>query len=152
MTLAKPYGKFAANAMGGEVVGDAFNFDLLSDTIRVMLTTSSYVPNKDTHETKADVTNEVVGAGYVARGTALAGKTVTYDSANDRVIFDANDVTWAAATLTARYAVVYKDTGVDATSPLIGYIDFEIDKSVSGQDFTIAWDSTGILAFNALDS
>lgn len=142
--------KLGANIFGGEVAGDTFAIDYLSDTIRVMLCTSTYAPNQDTHETKADVTNEVVGAGYVARGTALAGKTITVDAANNRVTFDANDVTWAASTITARYAVVYKDTGVDATSPLIGYINFGADKSSAATDFTIEWSADGVFRFAVL--
>ncbi len=136
--------KFPANIMGGEVAGDAFAIDYLSDTIRIMLCTSTYAPNQDTHETKADVTNEVVGAGYAARGNALAGKTITVDAANNRVVYDANDSTWAASTITARYAVIYKDTGVDATSVLIGYIDFGADKSTVATDFTIEFSADGV--------
>lgn len=152
MSLAKPYGKFAANALGGETAGESTFFDYLSDTIRVMLCTSTYIPNKDTHEFKSDITNEVVGAGYTARGVALGSKTNAYDAANDRVLLDAADALWAAATLTARYAIIYKDSGVDSTSPLIAYVDFEVDKSVAGVDFSIVWSASGILALNALDS
>lgn len=141
------FSKLPANLFGGETAGEAVAIDYLSDTIRVMLVTNTWVPNQDTNEFKSDVTNEVVGAGYVARGTALAGKTITADATNNRETFDANDVTWAASTITARYAVVYKDTGVDGTSPLIGYVNFGADKSTVGTDFTIEWSADGIFRF-----
>jgi hypothetical protein len=90
------YGKCYANLLGGEVAGDTFAVDYLSDTLKCSLHSSSYVPNLDTHETKSDLTNEVTGTNYTAGGTTLGTKTVTYTAANS----------WAtvAATTTA-YAV-----------------------------------------------
>ena len=84
--------------------------------------------------------------GYAAGGKALTNKSVTEDNINDRAEFDADDSTWPVATITARAAVIYKDTGVASTSPLIAYIDFGEDFSTSGADFTVEWDSDGILA------
>ena len=60
-------------------------------------------------------------------------------------MFDADDATWDPSTITARGAVIYKDTGVPTTSPLIAYIDFASDKSSSGDRFKIVWSTTGIL-------
>jgi hypothetical protein len=126
------------------VTGD---INLATDTLKVILVAAAYTPNVDTHEDYADVTNEIpTGGGYTLGGQTLAGVTVLTDLPNDRAALDANDVTWAASTITAaRGAIIYKDTGVPATSKLITYIDFGTDKSSSGGDFTIAWDATGIL-------
>ncbi|RMH18227.1 MAG: hypothetical protein D6698_07355 [Gammaproteobacteria bacterium] len=121
------------------------NIDWVNDTIKVALTTSTYTPNQDTHEFFSDVTNEVTGTGYTAGGQTLTTKTATYDSATNTIKLDAADVTWASSTITARYAVVYKDTGVSTTSPLICYIDFVSDQSSSSGDFTITWDANGII-------
>jgi hypothetical protein len=118
--------------------------DLLNDTIKVALVTSSYPPDKDNHDYFDDVTNEVSGTGYAAGGKALSNKAIRQDNTNDRAEFDADDVTWTVATITARGAVVYKDTGTDSTSPLIAYIDFGQDYATTGADFTIEWDSEGI--------
>lgn len=128
----------------GLVNGD---INLGADTLKVILVSSAYVPNIDTHEDYADITNEIAtGGGYTAGGQALSGVAILTDLPNDRAALDANDVTWSASTITAaRGAVIYKDTGTPATSKLITYIDFGTDKSSSGGDFTIAWDSTGIL-------
>ena len=122
----------------------AGNIDHDADTIKVMLVTSAYVANQDTHTFKSDVTNEVTGTGYTAGGATLASKTVTQDNVDNEGVFDAADLTWAASTITARGAVMYKSTGVDATSNLMIYFDFGSDQSSSAGDFTLQWGSEGI--------
>tara|TARA_R100001086_G_C11848145_1_gene260670 strand:+ start:12209 stop:12625 length:417 start_codon:yes stop_codon:yes gene_type:complete len=121
------------------------SIDLDTDTIKVALCTSTYSPDIDTHEDFADITNEVSGTGYTAGGETLANKSVTKDTTDDEGVFDADDVTWLIATITARYAIVYKDTGVSTTSWLICYIDFGSDQSSSASDFTIQWNAEGIV-------
>lgn len=97
------------------------------DTFKVMLVTSAYAPNKDTHTKRSHVTNEVVGTGYVAGGAAAA-VTVTNDTANDRIDTELGDASWAAATITARGAVYYKSRGGAASADeLVAYIDFGAD-------------------------
>ena len=134
---AKLYGSFPAKLANGEVDWD-------TNTIKVALTTSSYTPNQDTHDYFDDITNQVVGTGYTAGGATLASKTVNYDSGTNVTTFDAADVTWSTSTITARYAIIYRDTGVTSTSPLIGYVDFDADVVSSGGDFTIQWNASGI--------
>jgi len=117
-----------------------------TDTIKCMLTTSSYSPNIDTHDFRDDVTNEVSGTGYSAGGTALANKTVTADTTNDRAVLDADDTSWATATITARYAVLYKSRGgASSADELIAAIDFGSDIASTGGTFLITWSSNGIL-------
>jgi hypothetical protein len=135
---SKMYGQFLAKALNKEI-----DFD--TDDIRVMLTSSAYTPNQDTHAYKSDVTNEVTGTGYTAGGQALTSKTVTYDATNNVIVLDAADTTWASSTVTARYAVIYDNTpATDATKPLLGYVDFVSDQSSTNGNFTITWDATGI--------
>lgn len=119
--------------------------DFDTDTIKVSLHTSSYTPNQDTHDYYNDVSNEVTSSGYTAGGATLASKTVTLDTANNRVDYDAADVIWNAVTFTARYAVLYKSTGTAATSPLIACIDFGGDKSPAAEDFVLIWATAGLL-------
>src|SRR3990172_10804047 len=74
--------------------------NLLTDTIKVMLTTAAYVPDKD-HSFASQVTNELSGTGYAggfggSGRKALAAKTVTQDDAGDVAYFDAADLTWSA--------------------------------------------------------
>lgn len=136
---SKLYGNFVLKALNKEI-----DFD--TDTIKVALLSSSYTPDQDAHDYFNDVSaNEVSGTGYTAGGNTLASKTATYDSANNVVILDAADTTWASSTITARYAVIYDSTGTSSTSPLIGYVDFGSDQSSTSGNFTITWDSTGIV-------
>lgn len=117
------------------------------DTIKVMLVTSSYTPDIDTHDYKDDITNEVSHANYTAGGETLANQATSVDNTDDEGVFDADDVTWTNVTFTTRYGVIYKDSGVASTSPVIAYIDFGADQSPSGNDFKLTWNSEGILNF-----
>ena len=140
------YGKAIANAFGGETAGESSKVDWLSDDIRVALVTSAYTPNQDTDEFWSDVVaNEVVGTGYTANGAALANKTLTYTAGTNVNKFDADDVSWPASTITARYAVIYNRTpGSDATRNLISYVDFGANVSSTNGNFQITWDAAGI--------
>jgi len=120
-----------------------------SDTMKVLLTTSSYTPSQDSHEFKSSVTNEVTGTGYSAGGVTLGTKSVSVDTASNETRLIAANVSWTTATFTARYAVIYKDTGTAGTSPLLGYVDFGADVPVSAGTFSITWDTTGVLKITA---
>lgn len=122
--------------------------DLDTDTIKVALVTSTYTPDQDAHDFFNDVTNEVSGTGYTAGGSALTTKAVTADNTDNEGVFDADDVSWTTSTITARGAVLYKDTGVSSTSALIAYLDFGSDKISTAGTFTISWNAEGILNLN----
>lgn len=116
-----------------------------TDTIKVALCTSTYTPAQDTHDYFNDITNEVSGTGYTAGGATLTTKTVGYTAGTNVTKFDADDVSWTTSTITARYAVLYVDTGgASSTDPLIGYVDFGTDVSSSAGTFSITWDAAGI--------
>ena len=97
----------------------------------------------DTNPTRI-VTAEVSGTGYTAGGKTLTTKTITQDNPNDRAVFDADDSVWTLLTTTTNAAVIYKDSGSPATSPLLAYIEFDQEYSPAGVDFTIEWDAAGI--------
>ena len=121
------------------------NIDLDTDTFKVMLVTSAYTPSK-THAKRSDVTNEVTGTGYTAGGATLANVTVTQDDTNDLAKFDADDVTWATSTITARGAVLYKARGGAASADeLVKYFDFGSDQTSVGAAFTLQFNANGIL-------
>lgn len=106
----------------------------LTDTIKLLLATSGYTPNLATHQYVSDVG----GGNEVVRSGAFAGKSSTAGVA------DANDVTLSAVTgSTATYIIIYKDSGVDASSPLIACIDTATNLPVTpnGGDITVQWDS-----------
>jgi hypothetical protein len=135
---AKMYGLAYKSAFNKEIDWD-------SDTIKVMLCTSTYTPDQDTHQYKSSVTNEVTGTGYTAGGATLSNCTITYTGGSNTLKLDADDVSWAASTITARYAVIYDSTpATDATRPLIALIDFGADMSSTSGAFTITFDANGI--------
>lgn len=103
------------------------------DTIKcVLASTATYTVNLATHQYYSDLTG-VVGSP----STAFGGKTVTDG------IADANDVTFTAVSGSAVGAIIiYKDTGVGSTSPLIAYIDSAasgLPVTPNGGDITVSW-------------
>jgi hypothetical protein len=125
------------------------SIDLDTDTFKVMLTTSTYTENKDTHTKRSDITNEITGTGYTAGGATLASVTWTVDNTNDRVTFDAADSSWTTATITARKAVIYKSRGGAASADeLVAVFDFASDFTSTAGTFTLQWNAAGILRLN----
>lgn len=111
--------------------------DFDTDTFKVMLVTSSYAENKDTHEFRDDVTNEVSGTGYTAGGETVT-VTVTRDDANDRVDISLGAVGWTGSTITARKAVYYKSRGGAASADeVIAVNDFGSDVTSTGGPFDL---------------
>lgn len=132
------FGKAVLNQFGSAPI------NWTGDTLKVALCTSSFTPDQDTMDFFDDVTNEVSGTGYTAGGATLTSAAKSYTAGTNVVALDADDVSWTTATITARYAVIYKDTGTPSTSPLIGYVDFGADVSSTGGTFAITWDAAGI--------
>ena len=123
------------NSAVDDMARGAIDFD--TDTFKVMLVTSAYSPNKDTHDKRDDVTNEVSGTGYTAGGVTSAC-TVTKDTANDRVTLSFAAVNWATSTITARAAVIYKSRGgASSADELVCYVDFGADVSSSSATFSL---------------
>ena len=118
--------------------------DFESDTIKISLHTDSWVPAQDTDNDWADVDNEVSGAGYTHEGATLANCALTYTAGTNILKFDADNAAWAAATITARYAIVYVREVADADSPLLFYVDFGEDVSSFAGTFQITWDADGM--------
>jgi hypothetical protein len=122
------------------------DIDLLVDDIKVALLTNAHTTDIDAQQYFSDISaNEASGTGYTAGGQLLSNKSVVKNDTNDQGVFDADDTTWAASTITARYAVIYKDTGTAATSPLIAIVDFTSDQASTANSFTIQWSVNGIL-------
>lgn len=114
----------------------AIDYD--TDTFKVMLVTSAYTENKDTHAKRSDITNEVAGTGYTAGGNAATVTVSAVDTVNDRVEITLGGTAWAASTITARKAVYYKSRGGAATADeLIAIIDFGADVISSNSTFTL---------------
>ena len=107
----------------------------LADNIKTILVdTALYTVSIDVDEFLSDI----AGGAIVATSGNLAGKTSTLGVA------DATDVTYTAVSGDSCEAVVmYKDTGVAATSRLMAYIDDATNLPVTpnGGDIVVAWDN-----------
>lgn len=129
--------------------------DLDSDTIVCVLLSASYTPDRTAHSTWADVSAyEIAGTGYTAGGVALANKAMTHSAGTGK--WDADDVTWATATITTKYAVLVRRAGGSLVSGdlLIAYEDLNTDgvsdtvSSIAGP-FTVTWNAAGIITIIA---
>lgn len=112
--------------------------DFDTDSFKCMLVTEDYVPDKDAHTKRDDVTDEVSGDGYSSGGTA-ATVTVTKDTSNDRINISLGAVNWTTATITARGAVYYKSRGgASSADELVAYIDFGGDVTSTAGTFALS--------------
>lgn len=115
------------------ILGLATKVDLVADTIKYLFYASTY---NSAHEFVSDLT----GASIVARSAALAGKTVTSG------VFAANNSSITAVTGAAfSELVLYKDTGVDSSSPLIAIFDIATF-TPTGADISVIWNASGLFS------
>lgn len=110
--------------------------DLDTDVIKIALYTSAATLNAST--TAYSATNEVSGTNYVAGGNTLTGATISVDGTT--AIVDFADSTWAAATITARGALIYNASKANRA---IAVLDFGSDKSSTDGDFTVVMPAPG---------
>jgi hypothetical protein len=103
--------------------------DLVNDDIKVALYTSE-ADLDPTALTAYTPTGEVSGAGYTAGGKSLANKT--WELSGTKAVFDADDVTWTNAVITARGALIYNATRANRA---IRIIDFGSDVASTGGDW-----------------
>jgi hypothetical protein len=115
------------------LLGKATKVDLVADTIKVLFYSGVF---SGAHEFVSDLT----GASIIARSGALAGKTVTSG------VFDANDITITAVTGGAfTHVILYKDTGTDATSPLLAIFDVT-SFTPTGADVNVVFNAAGLFS------
>jgi hypothetical protein len=114
------------------------NIDLDTDTFKVMLVTSAYTENKDTHTKRSDVTNEASGTGYTTGGATATVTVSAVDTTNDRQEYVLGGASWSSSTITARKAVYYKSRGgASSADELIAVVDFGSDVSTTSGTFTL---------------
>jgi hypothetical protein len=115
-----------------------------TDTIKCELMAAAYTPNIDTDEFWSNISaNVAANANYVAK--TLTCTTPTVDTALDYAKYDSTtNPTWTALGAgDLACAVIYKDTGNPATSPLICYMSI-VATQPNGGDYTITWNTVGI--------
>lgn len=121
-------------------------FDHVNDTTKLMLLDSNHTTDIDAQVFIDDVSaNEVSGTGYTAGGQTITNPAVTVDDTDNEGVFNGDDVTWSNATITAQFGAIYKDTGTPSTSPIIGILDFGSDQTSTSGNFTVSFDSEGIV-------
>lgn len=123
------------------------NIDCENDTIKLKYMQTGYTPNAGTDQFLSDVSaSEASGAPT----ETLANVDIRIDTGNARVEFDADDVTENSITTTTDKFIIYKDTGVASTSPLIACIDIAEGtlNTVSGT-LAITFNAEGLFAISA---
>ena len=103
-----------------------------TQTFKIALFTSAATLSAAT--TAYSTSDEVVGTGYSAGGNTLTVSQVP-TSTGTTAFLDFADTTWAAATITARGALIYLADG--ATNPAVAVLDFGGDKTSTAGNFTI---------------
>lgn len=107
----------------------------LTDTIKAILVDSgNYTANFSTHEFLSDVSATARIAGPVT----LTSKSTTGGAC------DAADLTFTSVSgASIETIILYKDTGVEGTSPLIAYIDTATGLPITpnGGDIIVTWDN-----------
>lgn len=121
--------------------------DLQSMTLVVSLISQGYTPNAKSHSVySADASaNVITSSGYADR--TLASTTVAMTSGS-YVTWDAADITLsAAATMKAKYAVIYRQTGGQR---LVAYMDLETTQTtgVEVTQLVLQWNALGIAQVN----
>lgn len=124
-------------AVGGALKGD-IDYDV--DTFYVMLLTSTYTANFDTHDYRDDLTNEVGNSGtYAAGGASVTVSVGAFNTTTNKYSVSLGAKTFTGTTITARYAAYYKRRGgLSSADELIGLNDFGSDVISTAGDFAIA--------------
>ena len=108
-----------------------------SDTFRLALYDNTATLNQST--TAYTATGELATAGGYTAGGATCTLTASPVTTQNGVVYllDVSDVSWAAATFTARGALLYDDTA--AGNPAIAVIDFGVNQAVTAGTFTVTF-------------
>jgi hypothetical protein len=88
----------------------------------------------------ADLTHEITGSGYVAKGEVLANTNWALSAGV--ASFTADTTLWVGLTATMKYALIVKDVA-GTLSDILAFFDLELTdpagRSSSGGDFVITW-------------
>lgn len=116
-----------------------------TSTFKAMAVTNSYTEDKDAHTTRANITNEVSGAGYTAGGIIVV-PTLTQDLATEKTFVTFPSVTWANSTLSNVRKIIYYVANGGAASGdwLFGINDLGADYSSNANSLVIAASSLTI--------
>lgn len=115
-----------------KILSAAINF--ATDTLKCALVKNTYPQNLSTDEFFSAISAYVLGTPQTLINKSVAGG-----------VFDADDAAFSAVAAgdTSEGVVIYKDTGVAGTSPLLAYIDTitGFPLATNGGDITVQWDN-----------
>lgn len=107
----------------------------MTDTIKVLLVdTGAYTPQTSVHQYLGDI----------PVSARIAGPVTLVSKATNGGAADAADITFTSVTGPSIEAIIiYSDTGAEATSPLIAYIDTATGLPITpnGGDIIVTWDN-----------
>lgn len=121
-----------------------------SVTVKLMVVTSGYTLNQNTHDFRDDLgANEVSGTGYTAGGNTLANPTITLGGTGLVTIDFDDPATWsqnaAGFTNGRRFVAYFARGGASSADELIGYSDdFGADKGNVDGDFSATVNASGL--------
>lgn len=127
---------------------DTFGASFESETLlSALMVEDGYTPNYDTHDFRADLTNEVSGTGYTTGGTGVTTTEITLSSGVLK--FDHDDVSWGTSTILNAMALVgYLEVGSSATDMLIYLLDFVTAASSGGGTFLVTINASGVYTWD----
>lgn len=128
------YGRFLDH-----LVNERISF--ANDVFKGMIVTDQYLVNQGAHGFKSDITQEVVGSGYVAGGVQIPIGNIIYTPSTKLLQIEGGDIVLPSVTFSnAKYLIVYDDTPITAaTKPLVMYSVFDTLQSPSDQSFFYNW-------------
>jgi hypothetical protein len=121
---------------------DAFlgELDFKNDKFSILLLSSLYRPSRTRHSRRSDLIGEVEGAGYEQGGRSIGLSVQRIVAGKDKTNIDliVDEAVWKKVSVTARYAVVYRNTGKGpAHDPLVACLNFVTDFISTAGPFTI---------------
>lgn len=116
-----------------------------TSVVKALITSSSYVPSKRNHSTRANITNEVSGTGYTAGGVVVTA-TLSQDLATDRTTLTLGAISIPNTTVSGMRNVLYyvSNGGAASADYLIMVSDFGSDYSTSNQTISIGSSTVSI--------
>lgn len=121
--------------------------DLDTTVLKVMLVTATYVDDKDHDFASTPAANEIVATNYTGGFGGAGRKTVVIagvlNDALNRVEYTIANLVWTAlggaVNATPTQAILIRESGSDAASPLIAKWDIGSPVATNGSDYTLTF-------------
>lgn len=112
-------------------------------TLKLAFMDTGYTQNQETDQYWSDIS-----ASIATNTTAqtVSGLSINVDTTNDRIEIDFTDITVSTVTTDTDQVVLYMDTGVASTSPLIVCAALATTLSPVSGDLTLTVNSEGLAA------